>query len=49
MKHQPKNGILIKEFHGDSKDQELTRLVPFLKYVNQVIEHYSSCILNQLV
>jgi len=36
MKHQPKNGIIIKRFFDDSQDQELVKLTPFLVHISKL-------------
>ena len=37
MKPQPYNGIIIKQFIGDPKDEALYTLMPFLKIAAKVI------------
>ncbi len=48
MKHQPNNGILIKEFDGDAYDQELINLIPFLKHLEQVYYSIPMSFINLL-
>lgn len=48
MKNQPKNGLIIKRFFGDEEDRELIRLIPFFKYLAEVIVKVEKVVFNLL-
>lgn len=35
LKHHTDNGIFLSEFDGDSSDQELLKLIPFLNHLSR--------------